>query len=56
MAVVQRLPAGEGRGQEAFCFAVVGRAKAHERLFLLLDLREYPVLPLPECFVDQRKF
>lgn len=34
----------------------IGRAKAHERLFLPLDLREYPVLTLPEGLLDQREF
>lgn len=34
----------------------IGRAKAHERLFLPMDLREYPVLTPPEGLLDQREF
>lgn len=34
----------------------IGRAKAHERLFLPLDMREYPVLTQPEGLLDQREF
>jgi len=34
----------------------IGRAKAHERLFLPLDLRDYPVLTPTEGLLDQREF
>lgn len=34
----------------------IGRARAHERLFLPLDLRECPVLTLSEGLLDQREF
>lgn len=34
----------------------IGRAKAHERLFLPCDLRDYPVLAPTGSFLDQREF
>lgn len=34
----------------------IGRAKAHERLFLPWDLRDYPVLTQTEGLLDQREF
>lgn len=34
----------------------IGRAKAHERLFLPLDLTDYPVLAPPEGMLEQHEF